>query len=306
MQTESKRFWGAHCGMCYCDYFYNILLASKGAVIVLKSEMLAQNSSTSQVPLGSCINVVRSQSKPPLGHSVVSTCWFPWFLIAYMVSLSFTQPEPSPVRARPKLKARTCSTCPHSPAVEEEAGSSGELSIRMTPVAQSELRLKWTGMDLELRTRAIDPFWYFCKSHPSFSNLPIEIKGEVTAAIIKRSRKTTWPNCTSAILAPLTLIGLPCASMNFEPPKVLSGCPTARNSRGRTDPSAPESKTTSTSQGSESPTVLMLCASLKSEINVSLGSCKEKHSTVSQHVHKPSSSLHVMSKCSQPQQIDRC
>ena len=56
-----------------------------------------------------------------------------------------------------------------------------------------------------------------CRPHWSFSSLPIEIKGEVTAAIMKRSRKTTGPNLTSAILTLSTWIGLPCAYMNLEP-----------------------------------------------------------------------------------------
>ena len=51
-----------------------------------------------------------------------------------------------------------------------------------------------------------------------FSNPPIEIKGEVSAAIMKRSRKTIDPNLTSAILTLFACIGLPCASMNLEPP----------------------------------------------------------------------------------------
>ena len=182
------------------------LLASKRAVIVLKSEMLTQNSSTSRW------EVVSTWCAAKLNHHLgTMLCqhadsldfWLQTWCHSVSPNLnSFTQPEPSPVRARPKLKARTCSTCQQSPAIDEDAGSSGELRIRMAPVALSELRLKWTGMDLDLRTRAIDPFWYFCESHPSFSNLPIQIKGEVTTAIITRSRKTTWPNCTSAILAP--------------------------------------------------------------------------------------------------------
>ena len=138
------------------------------------------------------------------------------------------------------------------------------------------------------------------KHHPSFNSLPIEISGEVTAAMMKRSLKRTDPSWTSAILAPRTLIGLPWASTYAESLWKLSSCkPMWTYSSGKTEPSAPESSTTSTGVGLVDP--IARIKSTSSEMQTSLES-KSKLGEL-QTVHESSLSVYDISKCMQRSRI---
>ena len=128
--------------------------------------------------------------------------------------------------------------------------------MRITPIAQSEFLRKCTGICFQFLAKNV-PSEFLSKYHPSFKSLPMEISGEVTAAMMNLSLKMTEPKRTSAILASLIQIGLPCASTNEEPSNEGSGWPMWPYSNGSTEPSAPESSTTSTSLGSERPIALI-------------------------------------------------